>query len=63
VIATGHPEVSVERRCQLLSLPRAIYYRGPASGLREGDLELMRRIDALYLGAFLDGKQNSFLHC
>jgi putative transposase len=49
VIATGHPEVSVERRCQLLSLPRASYYRGPASGLRQGDLELMRRIDALYL--------------
>jgi putative transposase len=49
VIATGHPEVSIERRCQLLSLPRASYYRGPASGLRQGDLELMRRIDALYL--------------
>lgn len=49
MIATGHPEVSVERRCQLLGLPRASYYRGPASGLRQGDLELMRRIDALYL--------------
>ena len=49
MIATGHPEVSIERRCQLLSLPRASYYRGPASGLRTGDLELMRRIDALYL--------------
>jgi len=49
VIATGHPEVSVERRCQLLELPRASYYRGPASGLREGDLELMRRIDELFL--------------
>ena len=49
MIKTGHPEVSVERRCQLLGLPRASYYRGPASGLRAGDLELMRRIDALYL--------------
>ena len=49
MIATGHPEVSVERRCQLLELPRASYYRGPASGLREGDLELMRRIDELFL--------------
>ncbi len=48
MIATGHPEVSVERRCQLLALPRASYYRGPASGLRQGDLELMRRIDKLY---------------
>jgi putative transposase len=49
VIAIGHPEVSIERRCQLLALPRASYYRGPASGLRSGDLELMRRIDKLYL--------------
>mgnify|MGYP002400194574 CR=1 FL=1 len=49
MIATGHPEVSVERRCQLLSLPRASYYRGPASGLRAGDLELMKAIDKLYM--------------
>ena len=49
MIATGHPEVSVERRCRLLGLPRASYYRGPASGLRNGDLELMRWIDELYL--------------
>ena len=49
MIATGHPEVSIERRCQLLALPRASYYRGPASGLRSGHLELMRRIDELYM--------------
>jgi putative transposase len=49
MIAAGHPEVSVERRCQLLAVPRANYYRGLPSGLRQGDLELMRRIDALYL--------------
>jgi putative transposase len=49
VIATGHPEVSVERRCQLLGLPRSSYYRGPASGLRSGDLEMKRRIDKLYM--------------
>lgn len=49
MIASGHPEVSVERRCQLLALPRASYYRGPASGLRSGDLELMQRIDKLYM--------------
>ena len=48
MIAAGHPEVSVERRCKLLSVPRASYYRGPASGLRSGDLELMHRIDELY---------------
>lgn len=49
MIKIGHPEVSVERRCQLLSLPRASYYRGPASGLRAGDLELMKEIDKLYM--------------
>jgi len=49
VIATGHPEVSVERRCQLLGVPRASSYRGPASGIRSDDLELMRRIDEIYM--------------
>lgn len=49
MISAGHPEVSVERRCQLLAIPRSSYYRGPASGLRVGDLELMLRIDKLYL--------------
>jgi len=32
VIAAGHPEVSVERRCELLGVPRASYYRGLPSG-------------------------------
>jgi putative transposase len=49
VIATGHPEVSIERRCKLLGLPRSSYYRGPAPGLRSGDLEMMRKIDKLYM--------------
>jgi len=49
VIAAGHPEVSVERRCELLGVPRASYYRGLATGLRMDDLGLMRRIDELYL--------------
>ena len=49
MIATGHPEVSIERRCKLLALPRSSYYRGPASGLRSGDLEMMQRIDKLYM--------------
>jgi putative transposase len=49
VIAIGHPEVSIERRCKLLALPRSSYYRGPASGLRSGDLEMMQQIDKLYM--------------
>lgn len=49
MIAAGHPEVSVERRCELLGVPRATYYRGLPLGLREGDHDLMLRIDKLYL--------------
>ena len=49
MIAIGHPDVSIERRCKLLALPRSSYYRGPASGLRTGDLEMMQRIDKLYM--------------
>ena len=42
-------EISVNKRCQLLALLRASFYRGLALGLRSGDLELMRKIDELYL--------------
>lgn len=49
MIAKGHPDVSVERRCQLLDLPRANYYRGIPTGIRKGDRELMLRIDKLYM--------------
>lgn len=45
----GHPAIPVVRRCQLFGLPRASYYRGPAACLRTGDLELMRRMDELYM--------------
>ncbi len=49
MIATGHSEVSIERRCKLLEVPRSTYYRGPGSGLRSGDLEMMQKIDRLYM--------------
>ena len=49
MIAAGHPDVSVQRRCQLLGVARATYYRGPSLGLRQGDRELMRLIDELYM--------------
>lgn len=49
MIAAGHPKVSVAARCKLLGVAQASYHRGPASGLRAGDLELMRQIDELYL--------------
>ena len=40
MIRTGHPDVSVTRRCQLLGVSRAGYYRGPAKGIRKGDQAL-----------------------
>ena len=45
-----HPSLSVQRQCELLSLPRSSYYRacGPASESPE-NLELMRLIDEEYL--------------
>jgi putative transposase len=49
VIKAGHPDVSVARCCQLLGVPRPSYYRGPATRMRIGDQELMRRIDRLYM--------------
>jgi putative transposase len=49
VIAAGPPDVAVERRCELLGVPRASYYRGLPTGMRQGDHELMRRIDELYM--------------
>ena len=42
------PSVSIRRQCALLALPRAsVYYR--PSGVDNDDLDLMRRIDRLYL--------------
>ncbi len=49
MIATGHPEVSIQRCCQLFGLSRSNYYRDPGFGLRVGDLELMAWIDKLYI--------------
>jgi putative transposase len=47
LIDESHGELSVSRQCELLGLPRSTwYYEG--SGETEVNLELMRRIDALY---------------
>jgi putative transposase len=49
MIAASASEVCVARRCELLNAPRAPYYRGLPSGLRQGDDALMRRIDEIYM--------------
>jgi putative transposase len=47
-IEPEHGQLSVERQCELIGLPRASYYREPVQGESEENLALMRRIDELY---------------
>ena len=42
-----HPELSIRRQCQMLSLTRSGVYR-PRRPANDNDLEAMRRIDALF---------------
>jgi putative transposase len=43
-----HSELSVQRQCELLGLPRSTYYYQPRPESAE-NLRLMRRLDELYL--------------
>jgi putative transposase len=47
MIAASASEVCVTRRCELLNVPGATYYRGLPSRLGQGDDGLMRRIDEI----------------
>jgi len=47
MIEPMHPELSVRRQCELLSLPRSSYYRQPHPESKD-NLELMRLIDEEY---------------
>lgn len=47
MVEPDHPEMSISAQCELLELPRASYYRSPASESDE-NLMLMRLIDELY---------------
>ena len=42
-----HPDLSIRRQCQMLSLARSGVYRAPRPA-NDNDLEAMRRIDALF---------------
>jgi putative transposase len=43
-----HPSLSIRRQCELLGLPRSSYYHAAGTESEE-NLDLMRRIDELYL--------------
>ena len=48
MIRRDHPEMSLSRQCRLLSLSRSSVYHRP-KGESAQNLELMRRIDELFL--------------
>src|SRR5207237_7341441 len=45
----AHPDLSIRRRCTLLSISRSGVYRCARPGNDDDDLGLMRRIDELFL--------------
>ena len=47
-IEPRHPDLSVQRQCELLGLPRSTYYYQPRPESAE-NLRLLRRLDELYL--------------
>jgi putative transposase len=48
MIELDHPRISTARQCRLLGLPRSTYYHRPQPRPAE-DLQLMRKIDEVYL--------------
>ena len=48
MIRRDHPELSLSRQCRLLSISRSSLYHAPQGESAE-NLELMRRIDELFL--------------
>ncbi len=51
-----HPELSVSRQCGLLGLPRSTLYYRPVP-VRQSTLQIMARIDALYLDVHCSGSR------
>ena len=48
MIEQHHPQLSLSRQCELVSIARSSYYYQP-SGASDFNLELMRLIDEQYL--------------
>jgi putative transposase len=56
LVDPDHPELSISRQCALLGLPRSTHYYRPTS-VRESTLQIMARIDALYLDDPCNGRR------
>ena len=54
LIEPEHPQLSITRQCELVSISRSSYY-GPAKGEPAANLELMRLIDGLNRPGFVGG--------
>jgi putative transposase len=48
LVERDHAQLSIRRQCQLLGLARSGLYRPPPAA-NDNDLELMRRIDELFI--------------
>ncbi|WP_430643452.1 hypothetical protein [Bradyrhizobium stylosanthis] len=48
LLQRDHASLSIRRQCQLLSVARSSVYRPPRPA-NDNDLELMRRIDELFM--------------
>lgn len=48
MIETDHPVLSISRQCELVGLPRSVFYYQPAKADEE-NLRLMEEVDRLYL--------------
>ena len=48
-IDPAHPQLSISRQCELITLPRSSYYRSELQGESTENLELMRLIDEEYM--------------
>ena len=64
MIEPTHPGLSVQRQCELLSLPRSSYYR-PCSLLEESaeNLQLMCLIDKEYLRTHFTARARCVTTC
>ena len=61
MIRRDHPELSLSRQCRLLSVSRSSVYHTPQGESAE-NLELMRRIDELFLKYPLCGSRQMVRH-
>ncbi len=61
LVDQDHPELSISRQCVLLGLPRSTLYYRPVP-VRQSMLQIMARIDPLYLGDPCSGSRRMVVY-